>query len=235
MSKQSTTPSSSFLDIRHADCMDMMREFPDNHFDLAIVDPPYGIGVNVSMGRRKGQAHSGYHKFAGGDMFAPDSAYFNELDRISRNQIVWGANHFIDNIEFSKNSSCWIMWDKGFSDQVTFAQFELAWTSFPSTCKKFDQSPNDPSRIHPTQKPVALYKWLLNNYAEPGQKILDTHLGSGAIAIACHYFGAHLTGCELDPDYFNAACERIERDTSQADMFAPVEPDKEPAEQGELL
>lgn len=215
--------------------MDMMAEFPDNHFDLAIVDPPYGIGVNVSMGKRPGQSKSGYHKFAGGDEYPPTPGYFAEVVRVSINQVIWGANHFIDSMPFSCNSACWVMWDKGFSDLVTFAQFELAWTSFGSTCKKFDQSPNDPKRIHPTQKPVKLYNWLLKNYAEPGQRILDTHMGSGSIAIACHYFGAQLTACELDPDYLKAACERIERDTRQVDMFAAPAPAKPGAVQEELI
>lgn len=204
------------LDIRNCDCMDLMREYPDNHFELAIVDPPYGIGVNVSMGRRAGQAASGYHRFAGGDKSAPPTDYFDELFRVSQRQVIWGANHFIERMP--RNSACWLMWDKGFSEDVTFAQFELAWTSLNGTCKKFDKSPLDSSRIHPTQKPVALYKWLLQNYAKPGDKILDTHMGSGSIAIACHYMGFHLTACELDEDYFNAACERIKRETAQAEF-----------------
>ncbi len=197
--------------------MDMMKEFEDNHFDLAIVDPPYGINVNVSMGRRKGDKKSDYHKFAGGDKEAPDGGYFDELFRVSKNQIIWGANHFIEN--FSKNSPCWVMWDKGFSEDVTFAQFELAWTSFTSSCKKFDCHPNAQDRIHPTQKPIKLYDWLLSRYAEEGQKILDTHLGSGSHAIACHYAKCHLTACELDEDYYKAACERIERETAQQTLF----------------
>jgi site-specific DNA-methyltransferase (adenine-specific) len=111
------------------------------------------------------------------------------------------------------------MWDKGFSDEVTFAQFELAWTSFKTTCKKFDKAPNDKGRIHPTQKPVKLYDWLLSNYAEPGQRILDTHLGSGSSAIAAHYFGCDFVGMELDEDYYKAACERFKRETAQISMF----------------
>ena len=115
--------------------MDLMREYEDNHFDLAIVDPPYGINVNVSMGRRKGDAKSDYHKFAGGDTCAPEPEYFNELFRVSKEQIVWGANHFISRMPI--DSPCWIAWDKGFSEDVTFATFELAWTSMKSTCKKY--------------------------------------------------------------------------------------------------
>ena len=204
------------LDIRHADCMDMMREFPDKHFSLAIVDPPYGIGVNHNMGRRKGDKPSEF-KPAIWDSCSPDESYFAELFRVSKYQIIWGANHFIS--KMPKDSSCWLLWDKGFSEDVSFAQFELAWTSFNATCKKFDQSPNQVGRIHPTQKPVALYRWLLANYANPGDTILDTHLGSGSSAIACHYAGHHLTACELDADYYKAACERIDRETRQQTLF----------------
>jgi len=212
-----STPCSPFLDLRLGDCMDLMRDTPDNHFDLAIVDPPYGISVNVNMGRRKGDKSSDYHKFAGGDSSAPDPEYFKELQRVSKEQIVWGANHFISKMPY--DSPCWIAWDKGFSENVTFATFELAWTSFNKTCKKFNMHPNAQDRIHPTQKPVKLYSWLLERYAEPGQRILDTHMGSGSIAIACHYFGAYLTATELDEDYFNAACKRIERETRQMDLI----------------
>jgi site-specific DNA-methyltransferase (adenine-specific) len=201
------------LDIRNIDCMELMAEFPDNHFDLAVVDPPYGINVNVNMGRRKGDKKSDYHKFAGGDASAPDKSFFDELMRVSKNQIVWGANHFISRMPH--DSPCWLAWDKGFSDDVTFATFELAWTSFKGTCKKFEGHPNAQNRIHPTQKPVKLYDWIFAKYAETGMRILDTHLGSGSIAIASHYAGMHLTACELDEDYYKAACERIDRETRQ--------------------
>jgi site-specific DNA-methyltransferase (adenine-specific) len=121
--------------------------------------------------------------------------------------------------EFLPPSPCWILWDKGFSEDVTFAQFEMAWTSFKSSAKKFDKSPNNPNRIHPTEKPIALYKWLLHNYAKQGDKILDTHLGSGSIAIACHQMGFDLTGSELDKDYFEAMQKRIKEETAQKDLF----------------
>ena len=199
--------------------MEYMERLEDNAFDLAIVDPPYGIGINVSMGRRKGQKPSGYHKFAGGDIEPPSADYFKELQRVSANQIIWGANHFISNLPQPADSPCWVMWDKGFSEDVTFAQFELAWTSFKSSCKKYDKSPNDKHRIHPTQKPVKLYDWLLGNYANEGDKILDTHLGSGSSAIAAHYGGFDFVGCELDKDYFKAAQERFDLETAQAAMF----------------
>jgi len=206
-------------ELLNIDCMEYMATCEDNAFDLAIVDPPYGINVNVSMGRRKGQKHSGHHKFAGGDIEPPNADYFKELRRVSKNQIIWGANHFISKMPQPADSPCWVMWDKGFSDEVTFAQFEMAWTSFSSTCKKFDKSPNDPSRIHPTQKPVKLYEWLLSNYAKEGDRILDTHGGSMSSMIACHYGGFDAVCCELDKDYFEAGKLRFEKETSQLAMF----------------
>jgi len=207
------------IELLNTDCMEYMKGLEDNAFDLAIVDPPYGINVNVSMGRRKGQKHSGHHKFAGGDIEPPNADYFKELRRVSKNQIIWGANHFISKMPQPADSPCWVMWDKGFSDEVTFAQFEMAWTSFSSTCKKFDKSPNDPSRIHPTQKPVKLYEWLLSNYAKEGDRILDTHGGSMSSMIACHYGGFDAVCCELDKDYFEAGKLRFEKETSQLAMF----------------
>lgn len=196
--------------------MALMSRYTDNYFDLAIVDPPYGINVNVSMGRRKGDKKSDYHKFAGNDTSVPTADYFNELKRISKNQIVWGGNYMV---EYLTSSPCWLMWDKGFSEDVTFAQFELAWTSFNSSAKKFDKHPSQQNRIHPTQKPAALYKWILNKYAKQGDKILDTHLGSGSIAIACYDYGFDLTACELDKEYFDKAMERIKNHVAQLKLF----------------
>lgn len=199
--------------------MELMRGFPDGHFDLAIVDPPYGINVGDNksgMGRRKGDAKATY-KMGDWDDEPPPPEYFSELRRVSRHQIIWGANHFISRIPF--DSSCWVIWDKMFSNEVSFAAVELAWTSFESTAKKFEHHPLQADRIHPTQKPVALYDWLLRRYAKPGQRILDTHLGSGSHAIACHYFGAHLTASEIDPDYFVESLARIKRETSQMTLF----------------
>ena len=204
------------LDLRNCDNMELMAEFEDNYFDLAIVDPPYGININVSMGRRKGDKKSNYHKFAGEDKEIPKKEYFQELFRVSKNQIVFGGNYMT---EYLKPSSCWLLWDKGFSEDVTFAQFELAWTSFDSSAKKFDKNPNQNHRIHPTQKPKELYKWIIDKYCSNGDKILDTHLGSGSIAIACHEMGFDLVGCELDTDYYNSMMERIELETIQQDLF----------------
>lgn len=204
--------------IHNMDCMEFMAAVPDKHFDLAIVDPPYGIGINVNMGRRKGNASSTYKKFAGEDKSIPDEDYFLQLERISKNQIIWGGNYMTD---FLYPSPCWILWDKGFSADVTFAQYEMAWTSFKSSAKKFDFNADaNKDRIHPTQKPVKLYEWLLTNYAKPGMKILDTHLGSGSHAIACNNLGFELEACELDADYYTAACKRIYQSTAQDRLFA---------------
>jgi site-specific DNA-methyltransferase (adenine-specific) len=205
--------------------MELMREFPDKHFDLAIVDPPYGIGESDSRNDSRGTSSAkwkrakptNYGKYTW-DKEAPQQSYFTELKRVSRNQIIWGANHFIESIPCA-NSSCWIVWDK--LNSGDFADAELAWASFKTAVRKVNLLWNGfircetAPRIHPTQKPVALYRWLLANYAKEGQKILDTHLGSGSHAIACHYAKMHLTACELDPDYYAAACERIERETRQ--------------------
>ena len=192
--------------------MELMARYEDNHFDLAIVDPPYGININVSMGRRKGDKKSDYHKFAGNDSEIPNEGYFKELFRVSKNQIVWGGNYMTEHL---KPSSCWLMWDKGFSEDVTFAQFEMAWTSFNSSAKKYDKHPNQLNRIHPTQKPQSLYEWILMRYAKEGDKILDTHLGSGSIALACHNLGFDLTACELDKEYFEASQKRLKQHQSQ--------------------
>ena len=201
----------------HMDCMEYMRSLPDKAFELAIVDPPYGIGVSVSMGRRKGMKHSGHHKFAGGDVAAPEPVYFDQLQRVSKNMIIWGANHFIDNIPFNVSSSCWLMWDK--QQEFSGATFEMAWTSFQSPAKAFRMARCEAyvgiNKIHPTQKPVKLYQWLLKNYAKPGDKILDTHLGSGSSAIAAHYAGFEFVGMELDPDYYAAAVKRFQQETAQ--------------------
>jgi len=200
------------MTITNEDNMQLMARYEDNHFDLAIVDPPYGININVSMGRRKGDKKSDYHKFAGNDSEIPSKQYFTELFRISKNQIIWGGNYMTEHL---KPTSCWLLWDKGFSEDVTFAQFEMAWSSFNSSAKKYDKHPNQLNRIHPTQKHIALYEWILMRYAKEGDKILDTHLGSGSIAIACHNLGYDLTACELDKEYYEASLKRINQHKAQ--------------------
>ena len=212
------------LDIRNMDCMELMAEFPDNHFDLAVVDPPYGIGVDGGVGGGVLAKKSGFKK-KGWDSESPPVEYFKELIRVSKNQIIWGANHMMDKIALASPS--WIVWDKQNGDNY-FADAELAYTSHKTACRIFKyrwqgmlqgDMKNKESKIHPTQKPVKLYDWIFANYAEKGMKILDTHLGSGSIAIAAHYAGMHLTACELDEDYFKAACERIDTETRQTTFF----------------
>lgn len=203
--------------LYNQDCLEAMREMRDNKFDLAIVDPPYGINININMGRRKGIKKSDYHKFHGNDKKIPSKLYFDELFRVSKNQIIWGGNYMV---QFLYPSPCWLIWDKGFSENVTFAQIELAWTSFPSSAKKFSfHYALNRNRIHPTQKPVALYLWLMQKYAQPGDKILDTHLGSGSSALAAHDLGFDFVGYELDTEYYEAAQERLRQHQRQLSLF----------------
>jgi site-specific DNA-methyltransferase (adenine-specific) len=211
-----------FLDLFHADCMDIMKQYPDKYFDLAIVDPPYGINVNISIGRRKGDKKSNYHKFFGNDSSIPDLDYFEQLFRISENQIIWGGQFMT---KFLNPSPCWLLWDKGFSEDVTFARFEMAWTSFKSTTKKYDfNAAKNNSRIHPTQKPVDLYRWILQRYVTEGMKLLDTHFGSGSIALAVDKanrldkMNLHLTACEIDLDYCQSAVKRISESIKQGTL-----------------
>lgn len=213
------------ITLYNADCMDIMKGFADKQFDLAIVDPPYGI--NASKGTW-GSSNKGKVKDYGKktwDKYSPDIDYFNELIRVSKNQIIFGANHFISKIPY--DSSCWIVWDKenGHND---FADCELAWTSFNTSVRKFTfrwagmlqgNMKQKEIRIHPTQKPVDLYKWILNRYAKEGQTILDTHLGSGSSAIAAHDGGFEFTGIELDEEYYNAAKDRIIMHQRQLNLF----------------
>jgi site-specific DNA-methyltransferase (adenine-specific) len=193
------------INIYNRDCLEAMKEMPDNAFDLAICDPPYGIDVNMNMGRRKGMGKK--HNAKEWDAEIPSELYFKELERVSNNQIIWGANYF--NMPPNRG---FIIWDKMIPEDLSFAMCEFAWTSFDKVAKIFRKpiQTDNSNRIHPTQKPVALYKWLIDKYAKEGDKILDTHLGSGSIAIACYEYGFNLTGFELDTDYFNAAKQRVE-------------------------
>jgi len=196
--------------------MDLMARYPDKYFHLAIVDPPYGI--LEKMGNRLDKYGTKHKKW---DNKSPEIKYFKELIRISKNQIIWGGNYF----PFLWDKPCkgFIFWYKH-QPVNNWASGELAWTSFNKPSKCFDYMcygaiNQDINRFHPTQKPIALYKWLLHNYAKPGDKILDTHLGSGSIAIACHYLGFELTACELDKDYFQAAVKRIKEQTKQLKLI----------------
>jgi site-specific DNA-methyltransferase (adenine-specific) len=201
----------------HMDCIPGMKEYPDKYFDLAVVDPPYGIGVNHSMGRRKGDKKSNY-KPATWDNEPPSIEYFTELFRVSKNQIVWGANHFISRMPY--DSACWLMWDKKFSDDVSFAQYEMAWTSLDGTAKKFERHPSQKNRIHPTQKPIELYDWIYKRYATEGMKILDTHLGSGSNRIAAHKSNLSFVGFEIDEEHFYAQEMRFKNYLSQPSLFS---------------
>jgi site-specific DNA-methyltransferase (adenine-specific) len=206
---------SGSLDLRLGDCMDVMATFPDGHFDLAIVDPPYGIGEDGGKCRTRGSKRTN-GEAKGWDKEPPPMEYFVELRRVAKHQIVWGGNYFADKLPASR---CWIYWQKDMGGD--FADGELAWTSFDRVLKQFRKRSETHGRIHPTQKPVDLYKWTLANFAKAGMKVLDTHLGSGSHAIAAHYAGIHLTACEIDADYFHAAKARIARETSQAELFSP--------------
>jgi site-specific DNA-methyltransferase (adenine-specific) len=215
------------MKITNEDNMALMARYPDNYFDLAIVDPPYGIGEDGFKNHsRSKNAKAKKYTPKNWDNSAPPKEYFNELQRVSKNVIIWGANHFIENIPNS-NSSSWIVWDKQNGDN-DFADCELAWTNYKTAVRKFEfrwagmlqgDMKNKETRIHPTQKPVALYKWLLDKYAKPNDKILDTHLGSGSITIACHDYGFDLTACELDKEYFDKAMQRINNHVAQQKLF----------------
>lgn len=211
--------------LYNMDCMDLLKATPDKFYELAIVDVPYGRGEDKTTRTCRATTKTIAHISKNWDSSSPDRDYFNELIRVSKNQIVWGANHFISKIAI--DSSCWIVWNKKTAGYT--ADCELAWTSFNTTVKKFDfkwegfwqeNMKNKETRIHPTQKPAALYEWLLTNYAKPGDKILDTHLGSGSHAIACNNLGFELTACELDRDYFDASVKRITQAKAQVRMFA---------------
>tara|TARA_R110000765_G_scaffold361825_1_gene452035 strand:+ start:82 stop:729 length:648 start_codon:yes stop_codon:yes gene_type:complete len=215
------------MTITNEDNMVMMARYEDNHFDLAIVDPPYGIDINnQSQGKGGGVAKKIEYTKKDWDKTAPNKDYFTELLRVSKNVIIWGANHFIENIP-NQNSSCWIVWDKD-NGGTDFADSELAYTTFKTAvrnykCKwsgmlQYDMK-NKEKRIHPTQKPIRLYEWVLDTYATAGDKILDTHLGSGSIAIACHNRNYELTACELDKEYYEAATKRIAQHKQQLTMF----------------
>jgi site-specific DNA-methyltransferase (adenine-specific) len=208
--------------------MELMGRYPDGYFNLAIVDPPYGIkengqrNVTGDRSTLKWRNPKSQHYTTFDDSKIPNFEYWQELFRVSKNQIVWGGNYMT---EYLPPSSGWIVWDKKADIKEHLSMCELAWSSFKIKCNKFEylwagfKKAEHETRIHPTQKPVALYKWLLHNYAKPGDRILDTHLGSGSIAIACHDYGYDLTACELDPEYYAAAMKRIEAHRAQGRLF----------------
>jgi site-specific DNA-methyltransferase (adenine-specific) len=210
--------------LYNCDCMEYMRGLPDKAFELAIVDPPYGIGVDgqreTANKSRNPKQNRKFHEVKGWDAEIPPKEYFQELERVSVNQIIWGANYFIEHL--SKGNKGWIFWFKG-QEGLTMSDGEFAYSSFDSPSRQVTINRVEllkDGTIHPTQKPIRLYEWLLTNYAKQGDRILDTHLGSGSSAIACNNLGFEIVGCELDADYFAAACKRIRMATAQERLFA---------------
>ena len=219
------------MEMTNEDNMELMARYEDNYFDLAIVDPPYGIGFGQFNRTNKDSNGNRYkaNKYKQGDWdnAIPKDEYFIELKRVSKNQIIWGGNYFP--ILWNNACKAFVFWDK---DPTTpnYSDGELAWTSFDKLAKRYYYAWNGladgvkgrnkkQKTIHPTQKPVKLYEWILMNYAKEGDKILDTHLGSGSIAIACHNLGYDLTACELDTEYYEAAMKRIEQHKQQIRIF----------------
>ena len=205
------------ISLIHGDCLQALKSYGDNYFDVAIVDPPYGIGFSSKKQSNFGKGGIN-HEYKGWDEEIPKAEYWEQLFRVSKNQIVWGANYMT---EFLKPSRCWISWYK--MQEFSTNEFELAWTSFDGTCKQFNlsrvQAYAGSNKIHPTEKPIKLYKWLLENYTSEGDLILDTHLGSGSIAIACHQMKRKLIGYEIDAEYYQKACKRFEEQTRQTALW----------------
>ena len=208
------------IEITNEDNMHLMARYPDNYFDLAIVDPPYGIGID---GQKKSISKNPKHNRKehvqkNWDNSIPSENYFNELKRVSKNQIIWGGNYFT---QFLKPTKAWIFWYKGQND-LTMSDGEMAWTSFEVVTRQVEINRAQlisQNTFHPTEKPIKLYKWLLDKYAKQGDKILDTHLGSGSIAIACHDYDFELTACELDTEYYEKAIQRIKNHVAQQKLF----------------
>ena len=212
--------------VFNEDCMTVMARYPDKYFDLAVVDPPYGMIKNTYGSGSKGiKANFDCHKHNHREWdIKPSIEYTKELQRVSKNQIIWGANHFISICPY--DSSCWLVWDK--DNTGDFADCELAWTSFNTAVRKFTWRWNGmlqqnmkqkEERIHPTQKPIALYDWIFQQYTKEGNLILDTHLGSGSSRIAAHKHNLEFVGCEIDAEYFAAQEARFKDFTSQLRMF----------------
>lgn len=195
------------ISLYNGDCMEYMKSLPDGFFDLAIVDPDYALNGKISKGGTWAKKYKGFDGALGGK---PTKEYFDELFRISKNQIVWGGNYFIDLLYPSR---CFLIWDKK-ARMNTLADCEMAWTSFDKNAKIFTHPRNTgEKRVHICQKPIALYEWIMNNYAKPNERILDTHLGSGSSAIAAHRLGFEFVGVEINKQYFDSALTRIKKHT----------------------
>jgi site-specific DNA-methyltransferase (adenine-specific) len=206
------------ITITNEDNMLLMARYPDNYFDLAIVDPPYGLGTKTTDGGSKRNSQTKFMndiRRSNWDNSIPNEQYFNELKRVTKEQIIWGGNYMA---KYIGNTKCILIWDK-MTYIPTMSQFEFAFCSMNKHPQLIKINSNDVNRQHPTQKPVDLYKWLINKYAKQGDKILDTHLGSGSIAIACHDYGFELTACELDKEYYDKAIQRIKNHTNQQKLF----------------
>jgi site-specific DNA-methyltransferase (adenine-specific) len=216
----------SISTVINIDCKQYMKSIPDNFFDLAITDPPYGI--NAEQGTNRASRKQFKEKKYGWDSKIPDEEYFNELFRVSKHQIIWGGNYFL---ELIGNCRCFIIWDKLNPDRC-FADCEFAWTSFDEVARIFkpkrvqELNEVDGGKIHPTQKPIALYRWCLENYAKEGFKIFDSHLGSGSHRIAAKMLGFDFFACELDKDYFDAQDLRYNNFIKKASLFLPAQEDK---------
>jgi site-specific DNA-methyltransferase (adenine-specific) len=197
------------IKLYNADCMDIMRQYPDKYFDLAVVDPPYGIGISNNPVRQM-------HKRKQWDKDIPKKEYFEELFRVSKNQIIWGGNYFIN---YLFNTQCFLIWDKVQPMDFSLAMCEFAWTSFKKPAKKFTLSVlQEHNKIHPTQKPIKLYEWIFKNYANKTDKVLDTHLGSGSSAIAAYNYGVDFTGIEIDEEFYTAAKKRLIQRQNELDL-----------------
>lgn len=207
------------IKLLHTDCMAYMATLPNKAFDLAITDPPYGIGAGgVGFINGTSKTDKPYYKINDWDTIRPPKSYFDELKRVSENQIVWGGNYFADILGAFR---CFVFWDKTIHGN-SYSDGELAWTSFDGSARYYRKNiaqVNSEGRIHPTQKPITLYKWLLKNYAKEGDRILDTHLGSGSSAIAAFDGGFDFVGCEIDKDYFDAAKKRFDIHCMQQKLF----------------
>ena len=211
------------IEFYNEDCIELMKRYPDNYFELAIVDPPYGIGMDgqkLNNTSKNPKHHRKAHDFKGWDNAIPNEEYFQELFRVSKNQIIWGGNYFT---EYLKPTKAWIFWYKGQND-LTMSDGEMAWTSFGTVTRQVTINRAElikQNTFHPTEKPVTLYKWLLKNYTKQGDKILDTHGGSMSSAIACYDMGFDLVITELDKEYFDKAKKRFDDHVSQLSLFTP--------------
>jgi len=214
MKRHTLNKSKPTIQLLNMDCMDFMATLPDKAFDLAIVDPPYGLErFKANDGGNSKKITTFGDKDKNWNNIKPTAEYWNELFRVSKNQIVWGGNNFE-----LPTSEYFIVWDKG-QMMPSFARCEMAWTNCKVPAKIYAKRSQDLNRIHPTQKPVKLYEWLLTNYAKPGQRILDTHLGSGSHAIAAHNLKFEFVGCEIDRDYYDAAVNRFNNHIKQQRFF----------------